>query len=128
MRSVPLDEAGLTALRAKVDASPDDVKPVRRLDSALANEKRYDEIVALWTRYLGRTPTEGVVAPGPARRDEGRSKLLLSSSGTSILQPSAEGRLTMVFTTRLSTGAVVEEVAQAESTAAIDSSGDSEGP
>lgn len=37
----------------------DDVESVRRADYALAKQGRYEEVVALWDRYLGRHPNEG---------------------------------------------------------------------
>ena len=54
-----LTETELTALRAKVDAAPDDPGLHRQLDYALAKENRFDEVVTLWTRYLARNPDDG---------------------------------------------------------------------
>jgi tetratricopeptide (TPR) repeat protein len=40
------------ALRAAVSADPDDFEAHRRLDLALARQGRFDEVVAVWNRYL----------------------------------------------------------------------------
>lgn len=41
------------------DEVPDDIEAVRRMDYALAKERRYDRVVALWDRYLEKHPDVG---------------------------------------------------------------------
>lgn len=52
-------DAGIAGLRAQAEATPDDFRSQQVLDYALAKEKRYDEVVALWTAFLTRHPEEG---------------------------------------------------------------------
>ena len=52
-------DAGIEVLRAAVDAAPDDLRTNQTLDYALAKENRYDEVVALWNRYLSKHADDG---------------------------------------------------------------------
>ncbi len=52
------EEGGVGALLAEVSAAPDDIDARVRLDDALFAEGRLEEIVEMWTEYLGRHPDD----------------------------------------------------------------------
>jgi len=51
-----LSATNLEALRKEVEAAPRDFKLHIKLDQALAREKRFDEIVKMWDRFLKEQP------------------------------------------------------------------------
>jgi tetratricopeptide (TPR) repeat protein len=47
------------SLKANASAQPDDFRAHQALDYALAKQRRFDDVVAMWSEYLERHPQEG---------------------------------------------------------------------
>jgi hypothetical protein len=43
----------------KVQANPDDLKAHQQLDYAYAKKRQYDKVIAMWTAYISRHPSDG---------------------------------------------------------------------
>ena len=51
-------QVSLAALKERAEASPDDLASLQEYDYALARQGRFQEVVDLWTAYLGRHPED----------------------------------------------------------------------
>ena len=49
----------IAALEEAITKTPDDVHAYQRLDYALARQRKFDRVIAIWTEYLGRHPNDG---------------------------------------------------------------------
>lgn len=49
----------LAALEAKIKAAPDDFRAYQQLDFALAKQRKYERVIAMWGEYLERHPQDG---------------------------------------------------------------------
>lgn len=53
-----LEGSGVADLQARVETTPDDYRQHLELDHALATQRRFDEVVAMWNGYLARHPDD----------------------------------------------------------------------